>query len=160
MTILVIVFYSLKTLITAVILRIVYHAKCASIKFLQFYSELEIMHTYVHNMTEAEVRKYCWLLFDQAPEKDKQINMIRYTLNEITEETFFHIENKYARIGGNPKSVQLLQDISELKDQLKEVHEKIELLKRMNRIFSNYLEVLSKDHLREASQKSNAIDEF
>lgn len=33
-------------------------------------------------------------------------------------------------------------------DQLKEVHEKIELLKRMNRIFSNCLVVLSKDHLR------------
>lgn len=111
-------------------------------------------------MTEAEVREYCRLFFNQTPEKDKQINMIRYTLNEIAEETCFHIENKYARIGGNPNSVQILQDISELKDQLKEVHEKIELLKRMNRIFSNYLEVLSKDHLREASQKDNAIDEF
>jgi hypothetical protein len=45
-------------------------------------------------------------------------------------------------------------------DQLKEVHEKIELLKRMNRIFSNCLVALSEDHLREASQKDNAIDEF
>jgi hypothetical protein len=106
------------------------------------------LDTYVHNMTEAEVQEYCWLLFDQTPEKDKQINMIRYTLNEIAEETCFHIENKYARIGGNSNSVQILHDISELKDQLKEVHEKIELLKRMNRIFSNDLAVLSKDHLR------------
>ncbi|WP_460198468.1 hypothetical protein [Segatella asaccharophila] len=111
-------------------------------------------------MTEAEVREYCRLFFNQTPEKDKQINMIRYTLNEIAEETCFHIENKYARIGGNPNSVQILQDISELKDQLKEVHEKIELLKRMNRIFSNCLVVLSKDHLRETFPKGNAIDEF
>ena len=45
-------------------------------------------------------------------------------------------------------------------DQLNEDHEKIELLKRMNRIFSNDLEVLSKDHLRETFPKGNAIDEF
>jgi hypothetical protein len=111
-------------------------------------------------MTEAEVRKYCWLLFDQAPEKGKQINMIQYTLNEIAEETFFHIENKYACIGDNSDSVQILHDISELKDQLKGVHEKIELLKRINRIFSNCLVVLSKDHLREAFSEGDAIEEL
>ena len=113
------------------------------------------------SMTESEVREYCRLLFDQVPEKDKQINMIRYTLNEIAEELkFFHIENKYVRIGDSQNSVQILQDISELKDQLKEVHGKIELLKRMNRIFSNCLTILSKDYLKETFSKGNAIEEF
>ena len=45
-------------------------------------------------------------------------------------------------------------------DQLNEVHEKIELLKRMNRIFSNYLAVLNKDYLKETFPKGNAIEEF
>ena len=98
-------------------------------------------------MTESEVREYCRFLFDQTP-GNKQINMIRYTLNEIEKETVSHIETKYARIGNYQNLVQMPYDISELKDQLKEVHEKIELLKRMNRIFSNCLVVLSKDHLR------------
>jgi hypothetical protein len=112
-------------------------------------------------MTESEVREYCRLLFDQVPEKDKQINMIRYTLNEIAEELkLFHIENKHVRIGDSQNSVQILQDISELKDQLKEVHEKIELLKRMNRIFSNCLTILSKDYLKETLPKGNVMEEF
>ena len=111
-------------------------------------------------MTEAEVLEYCRLLFDQASEKDKQINMIQYTLNEIEKGTFFHIENKHARIGDNRNSVQILQDISELKDQLKEVHGKIELLKRMNRMFSSCLAVLNKDNLKETFPKGNAIEEF
>ena len=111
-------------------------------------------------MTESEVREYCRLLFDQVPEKDKQINMIRYTLNEIEKETVSHIETKYARIGNYQNLVQMPYDISELKDQLKEVHEKIELLKRMNRIFSNCLTILSKDYLKETFSKGNAIEEF
>jgi chaperonin cofactor prefoldin len=95
-------------------------------------------------MTESEVREYCRFLFDQTP-GNKQINMIRYTLNEIEKETVSHIETKYARIGNYQNLVQMPYDISELKDQLKEVHEKIELLKRMNRILSSCLDVLNKN---------------
>ena len=71
-------------------------------------------------MTESEVREYCRFLFDQTP-GNKQINMIRYTLNEIEKETVSHIETKYARIGNYQNLVQMPYDISELKDQLKEV---------------------------------------
>jgi hypothetical protein len=112
-------------------------------------------------MTESEAIEYCRFLFGQAPKKDKPINMIRYTLNEITEELkFFHIENKYVLIGDSQNSVQILHDISELKGQLKGVHERIELLKRMNWIFSSCLVILNKDYLKETFSEGEAIEEF
>ncbi|MCI1740805.1 MAG: hypothetical protein LKI18_00030 [Prevotella sp.] len=98
-------------------------------------------------MTESEIQKYCRFLSEQEHKRDKQMNMIKSSLDEIREELkHFHVENESVHNEDGQNSSQTLKEIPELGDWFKEIQEKVKSLKRMNKTLSDCLALFDKDH--------------
>src|SRR5574344_2167052 len=111
-------------------------------------------------MTEKEAMEYCSFLFEQVQEKDKQMSSVLSTHDEIKEElSQARSENKQSHAEERISSTLLLQEISQLRNQLKESKARNESLERQNKTLSDRLAVLSKEYFGGTSQKGITTSE-